>query len=48
MSKLALLWIVTVLYVVQTGVLVWQREWPSAIIFFGYALANAGLIWSLS
>lgn len=48
MSKLALLWMVTVLYAGQTGVLVWQREWSGAIIFFGYALANVGLIWSLS
>lgn len=38
----------TVLYACQTSILLWTRDWAGAITFTGYALANIGLIWSLS
>jgi hypothetical protein len=45
--KLALLWAVTVAYFVQAAVLAIARD-RQALIIFGYALANVGLIWSMS
>jgi hypothetical protein len=38
----------TAMYVAQTVILCWTRDWAGAITFVGYALANIGLIWSLS
>lgn len=38
----------TALYVAQTIILLWTRDWAGALIFASYALANIGLIWSLS
>lgn len=48
MWKLAILWAVTAAYFVQAGVLAWTGDRPQAIIILGYAVANCGLIWSLS
>jgi hypothetical protein len=45
--KLAILWAVTVAYFVQAGVLAVTGD-RQALIIFGYALANCGLIWSMS
>lgn len=48
MAKVLPLALATLLYVWQMGILLWTRDWASAIVFFGYAMANIGLIWSLS
>lgn len=40
--------IATVMYVAQMIILLWTRDWAGALIFASYALANIGLIWSLS
>lgn len=40
--------IATLMYLAQTGILLWTKDWASALIFVSYALANIGLIWSLS
>jgi hypothetical protein len=45
--KLAILWAVTVAYFVQAVVLAITGD-REALIIFGYALANCGLIWSMS
>jgi hypothetical protein len=46
--KLAILWAVTAAYFVQAAVLAITGDRPGAIIIVGYAIANCGLIWSLS
>lgn len=38
----------TLLYVAQTIILLWTRDWGGVITFTGYAAANIGIIWSLS
>jgi hypothetical protein len=38
----------TVLYIAQLGIFLWTRQWGAAMTFGGYALANIGLIWSMS
>lgn len=40
--------IATMLYIAQLAIFLWTRQWGAAITFAGYALANIGLIWSLS
>jgi hypothetical protein len=40
----ALLFIETALYAGQSAVLLWQRDVPMATVFFGYTVANIGLI----
>jgi hypothetical protein len=46
--SIPLLWIVTVLYAITSGDLFVQKQYGSAIVFFGYALANVGLILAMS
>lgn len=45
--SMALIWIVTALYLGQAGVWLWQGKPDGALILLGYAIANTGLIWSM-
>ncbi len=40
-----LIWIVTAIYAGQAAVFTFQGNLPGALVFFGYAVANLGLIW---
>lgn len=40
-----LIWIVTAIYAGQATVFTFQGNLPGALVFFGYAVANLGLIW---
>lgn len=44
MTKLLPLAVVTVCYVAQTAIFCLRQEWPSALIFAGYAIANIGMV----
>ena len=46
--KLVLFWAVTIVYLIQAAILFWTNDRPQALIIAGYALANLGLIWSMS
>lgn len=46
-SNTLLLWIVTILYSAQAGLLVRAGHYAGATILGGYVVANLGLIWSL-
>lgn len=43
----ALVMVVTVIYAVASVSYARERNWASAVVFFGYALANVGVIWGL-
>jgi hypothetical protein len=43
-----LVWVVTVLYTAQSMILVKDGNYPGALVFISYAMANIGLIWSYS
>lgn len=43
----AIMWIVTGLYAAQSGVYLWTKNYPQALMLFGYAFANVGLIASI-
>jgi hypothetical protein len=45
--KIAILWTITIAYFVQAAVLAVTGDRPQAVIIFGYAFANCGLIWSM-
>lgn len=46
--SIPLLWIVTALYALTCGDLFIQKQYGSAVMFFGYALANVGIILAMS
>jgi hypothetical protein len=46
--SITFLWIVTFLYALTCGDLFLQKQYGSAVMFFGYALANVGVIIALS
>lgn len=35
----------TLCYAGASGMYLWQKNWPLAITYFGYAFANIGLLW---
>ena len=39
--------LVTIIYAITSGTLVYERRWGLAVMFGGYALANLGLIYEL-
>lgn len=41
----ALILIPTACYALACAVYAWQGNWPLAIVYSGYAWANAGLLW---
>jgi hypothetical protein len=45
--SIALLLIPTVCYSGISANEAWQGHWPQALVFFGYALANTGLMVTL-
>lgn len=42
-----LLWVVTLIYAFVSLDLYWHDKQALSLVFFGYTIANFGLIWSL-
>ena len=40
--------LVTLIYAITSGTLMYERRWGLAVMFGGYAFANVGLIWELA
>jgi hypothetical protein len=47
MTNSFLLWVVTIIYLVQAGICGWHHQWAQMLILIGYTIATAGLIWSM-
>ena len=40
-----LIWVVTGIYAYQSGIFALAGNYAGSVVFFGYAVANVGLIW---